>query len=187
MAKAKCKLAISCPHLRSFFFQKVVPGNLNNQWLNGCFNGMMNQIFTWEMVVSNHHFHPLKKGLFGFQVKETFLTLACYSWFLHEKNKDTHGWHPRRLLKIQTFWLQLQDLKTLPEISFWAEPGSDQLVVLGMAIPPLIGNPYNSWVYKPPLNWVDDHPLLYGNIWWDFLTKFLFASPCWYFKINYDT
>ena len=30
-----------------------------------------------------------------------------------------------------------------------------------MAIPPLIGNPYNG--YKKPYYWVDDHPLLYGN------------------------
>ena len=40
------------------------------------------------------------------------------------------------------------------------EPGS-KLVVLGMDIPPLIGNPYN-W-YINPYYWVDDHPLLYGN------------------------
>ncbi len=32
-----------------------------------------------------------------------------------------------------------------------------------MVIPPLIGNPYNAWVYKPLLlGWVS-HPLLYGN------------------------
>ena len=40
------------------------------------------------------------------------------------------------------------------------EPGS-KLVVLGMAIPPLIGNPYNGHIN--PYYWVDDHPLLYGN------------------------
>ena len=40
------------------------------------------------------------------------------------------------------------------------EPGS-KLVVLGMAIPPLIGNPYNGYIN--PYYWVDDHPLLYGN------------------------
>ncbi len=39
------------------------------------------------------------------------------------------------------------------------EPGS-KLVVLGMVIPPLIGNPYNG--YLNPYYWVDDHPL-YGN------------------------
>ena len=41
------------------------------------------------------------------------------------------------------------------------EPGS-KLLVLGMVIQPLIGNPYN-W-YINPYYWVDDHPLLYGNI-----------------------
>ena len=40
------------------------------------------------------------------------------------------------------------------------EPGS-KLVVLGMAIPPLIGNPCNGYIN--PYYWVDDHPLLYGN------------------------
>ena len=40
------------------------------------------------------------------------------------------------------------------------EPGS-KLVALGMAIPPLIGNPYNGYIN--PYYWVDDHPLLYGN------------------------
>ncbi len=40
------------------------------------------------------------------------------------------------------------------------EPGS-KLVVLGMVIPPLIGNPYNGYIN--PYYWVDDHPLLYGN------------------------
>ena len=34
-------------------------------------------------------------------------------------------------------------------------------IVLGMAIPPLIGNPYNGYIN--PYYWVDDHPLLYGN------------------------
>ena len=39
-------------------------------------------------------------------------------------------------------------------------PGS-KLVVLGMVIQPLIGNPYNGYIN--PYYWVDDHPLLYGN------------------------
>ena len=34
-------------------------------------------------------------------------------------------------------------------------------VLLGMVIPPLIGNPYNGYIN--PYYWVDDHPLLYGN------------------------
>ena len=40
------------------------------------------------------------------------------------------------------------------------EPGS-KLLVLGMVIQPLIGNPYNGYIN--PYFWVDDHPLLYGN------------------------
>ena len=42
-----------------------------------------------------------------------------------------------------------------------SEPGS-KLLVLGMVIQPLIGNPYNGYIN--PYYWVDDHPLLYGNI-----------------------
>ena len=41
------------------------------------------------------------------------------------------------------------------------EPGS-KLLVLGMVIQPLIGNPYNEYIN--PYYWVDGHPLLYGNI-----------------------
>ena len=40
------------------------------------------------------------------------------------------------------------------------EPGS-KLVVLGMVIQPLMGNPYNGYIN--PCYWVDDHPQLYGN------------------------
>ena len=40
------------------------------------------------------------------------------------------------------------------------EPGS-KLLVLGMVIQPLIGNPYNGYINS--YYWVDDHPLLYGN------------------------
>ena len=36
-----------------------------------------------------------------------------------------------------------------------------KLAILGMVIPPLIGNPYTGYIN--PYNWVDDHPLLYGN------------------------
>ena len=36
-----------------------------------------------------------------------------------------------------------------------------KLPILGMVIPPLIGNPYNE--DTNPYCWVDDHPLLYGN------------------------
>ena len=30
-------------------------------FINGCFNWMMNKIFTWEMV-GNHHLYPFKTG-----------------------------------------------------------------------------------------------------------------------------
>ena len=40
------------------------------------------------------------------------------------------------------------------------EPGS-KLLVLGMVIQPLVGNPYNGYIN--PYYWVDDHPLLFGN------------------------
>ena len=36
-----------------------------------------------------------------------------------------------------------------------------KVAILGMVIPPLIGNPYNGYIN--PYYWVDDHPLLYGN------------------------
>ena len=36
-----------------------------------------------------------------------------------------------------------------------------KLLVLRMVIQPLIGNPYNGYIN--PYDWVDDHPLLYGN------------------------
>ena len=45
--------------------------------------------------------------------------------------------------------------------SVLCEPGS-KLLVLGMVIQPLIGNPYNGYIN--PYYWVDDHPQLYGNI-----------------------
>ncbi len=44
----------------------------------------------------------------------------------------------------------------------WHVPWS-KLLVLGMVIQPLIGNPYNG--YMNPFYWVDDHPLLHGNNW----------------------
>ena len=46
-------------------------------------------------------------------------------------------------------------------LNYSCEPGS-KLLVLGMVIQPLIGNPYNGYIN--PYYWVDDRPLLYGNI-----------------------
>ena len=45
-------------------------------------------------------------------------------------------------------------------ISTSYEPWS-KVIILGMVIQPLIGNPYNGYIN--PYYWVDDHPLLYGN------------------------
>ena len=56
------------------------------------------------------------------------------------------------------------------------EPGS-KLLVLGMVIPPLIGNPYNEDIN--PYYWVDDHPLLYGNI-----GSWSTRSHMWCFKFD---
>ena len=43
----------------------------------------------------------------------------------------------------------------------FATYAGSKLLVLGMVIPPSIGNPYNGYIN--PYYWVDDHPLLYGN------------------------
>ena len=43
---------------------------------------------------------------------------------------------------------------------WYIEPGS-KLLVLGIVIQPLKGNPYNGYIN--PYYSVDDHPLLYGN------------------------
>ena len=60
----------------------------------------------------------------------------------------------------QVVWKDLCYCKSSESAKCSCEPGS-KLVVLGMAIPPLIGNPYNGYIN--PYYWVDDHPLLYGN------------------------
>ena len=51
--------------------------------------------------------------------------------------------------------MKLKHVEIHPDV-----PGS-KLLVLGMVISPLIGNPYNGYIN--PYYWVDDHPLLYGN------------------------
>ena len=56
--------------------------------------------------------------------------------------------------------------KTDPFLCHWP-PGMrtyvpwSKVAILGMVIPPLIGNPYNGYIN--PYYSVDDHPLLYGN------------------------
>ena len=47
-----------------------------------------------------------------------------------------------------------------PQTKAIYEPGS-KLLVLGMVLQPLIGNPYNGYIN--PYYWVDYHPLLCGN------------------------
>ena len=37
-----------------------------------------------------------------------------------------------------------------------------KVAILGMVIPPFNRNPYNGYINR--YYWVDDHPLLYGNI-----------------------
>ncbi len=59
--------------------------------------------------------------------------------------------------RAQRFGCKFSRLRFVPVPN---EPGS-KLVVLGMAIPPLIGNPCSGYIN--PYYWVDDHPLLYGN------------------------
>ena len=54
----------------------------------------------------------------------------------------------------------MQSLLTCLTRETVCEPGS-KLLVLGMVIQPLTGNPYNGYIN--PDYWVDDHPLLYGN------------------------
>ena len=63
--------------------------------------------------------------------------------------------HPTRESRSQRLWL-----KYLSNMTAY-EPGS-KLLVLGMVVQPLIGNPYNGYIN--PYYWVDDHPLLYINI-----------------------
>ena len=56
--------------------------------------------------------------------------------------------------------LTLQTKLSTPQPQLPFVPGSN-VDILGMVIPPLIGNPYNGYIN--PYYWVDDHPLLYGN------------------------
>ncbi len=72
-------------------------------------------------------------------IANSHVCLGGLSWPLTKPRHRTWEWH----LRHRSY-----------------EPGS-KLVVLGMAIPPLIGNPYKGYIN--PYYWVDDHPLLYGN------------------------
>ena len=107
-------------------------------------------------------------------------------WWLEDENSFWNGpnirWHGNLWGSNISWWLSHQlHLKTYSSKWFvessWNqgvkiqqtylytyiyiyEPGS-KLLVLGMVIPPLIGNPYNGYIN--PYYWVDDHPLLYGN------------------------
>ena len=61
-------------------------------------------------------------------------------------------------------------------------PGS-KLPILGMVIPPLIGNPnpYNGYIN--PYYWVDDHPLLHGNNWTLDPSTDEFLKPIMYIRV----
>ena len=72
--------------------------------------------------------------------------------------------HLRLHLSIESQWGRKGPMKSREspwKFNIWARV--DQLLVLGMGnLQPLIGNPYNGYIN--PYYWVDDHPLLYGNI-----------------------
>ena len=69
------------------------------------------------------------------------------SWYLPSFTQRKQPWCVHDHTKV----------KYVPHLSV---PGS-KLPILGLVIPPLIGNPYNGHIN--PYYWVDDHPLLKGN------------------------
>ncbi len=71
----------------------------------------------------------------------------------HHHVSFREGYYPRKLPGKSIPAFQAKVLTTY-------EPGS-KLLVLGMVIQPLIGNPFNGYIN--PYYWVDDDPLLYGN------------------------
>ena len=67
-----------------------------------------------------------------------------------------------RYLTARNQWIQFSKHSTEKRYTVYGPfvPWS-KIAILGMVIPPLIGNPYNGYIN--PYYWVDDHPLLYGN------------------------
>ena len=77
------------------------------------------------------------------------------------------GWHwgvplvcPRKGPISESFILPFLGAPDRKTYTYTYVPWS-KVAILGMVIPPLIGNPYNGYIN--PYYWVDDHPLLYGN------------------------
>ena len=86
--------------------------------------------------------------------------IFCYSrWSRKIQHLWRLTWTPKNHFKI----IPPQKKKSC-EIISTSQPSYvpwSKLLVLGMVIQPLIGNPYNGYIN--PYYWVDDHPLLYGN------------------------
>ena len=104
----------------------------------------------------------------GINTKDCYVCYVCFVLIYPMDpslplKKDTFfcppSCHPKTCIQSSYLdpWIHRVGLH-LPLISY--VPGS-KLLVLGMVIQPLIGNPYNGYIN--PYYWVDDHPLLYGN------------------------
>ena len=88
---------------------------------------------------------PASSNLFG-----KFTRLSCTHWAIwNHANEHLNLIFLSGICNPQTF-------KGWGWVSIFARV--DQLLILGMVIPPLVGNPYNKLVYKTLRNWVDDHP-----------------------------
>ena len=84
------------------------------------------------------------------------------SWKVNDPGFFRENWMwGGKALSVPTLWGANPSPKwptRIPVGTIWERV--DQLLVLGMVIQPLIGNPYNGYIN--PYYWVDDHPL-YGN------------------------
>ncbi len=143
---------IGCEPLRKVFWKKTAQqvmtmatyGNSPN--IGGC----LDMLF---FVFQNLHFSPF--------FRKEHLQISCRFFF--------RCWSRRELWileKYQATWWLAQQLRSIllefngDSYGVSYEPGS-KLLVLGMVIQRLIGNPFNGYIN--PYYWVDDHPLLYGN------------------------
>ena len=109
---------------------------------------------NWEIRRCNRKFYRKSYvffcGMFFKIYPQTPLASAWpwISWIMkHYLSQDSHGsgrWVLPKRRSLNT-----------------CKPGS-KLLVLGIVIQPLIGNPYHGFLN--PYYWVDDHPLSYGNI-----------------------
>ena len=64
-----------------FFINTSIPGTLNNPFLYGCFNWMMNQTFTWEILWKSPNIH-FKLVVWG--------SIIEYHWYIRPKIES--GW-----------------------------------------------------------------------------------------------